>query len=868
MNRFLLPDNEPNAHVRLSTTRQDSLLTQQWAVDFSDCACSSSYERRETQIQIEFVNREYELKLIKSLTHPIKIIDAPAGFGKTWLLLRTLQDLSDEGWQCAYIRFSPNNSLNDTDIRTSIVRQIVKEADEIKIESDFEMLEQLSKKSANLAFFFDSIECGDSHIDWLLNELIPNCERDIRGVKKMFVFAGRYLRSEDDKSVKWIRKGREFIELSEFSQSVIKQVLENIAKERQVLSSYSSNDFDDWSRQILRLSGGHPRSIQKLIEELVRRPRWFLSTTPGGEKQYFNRFIQQEINKVLYVSESEEELKRALSKLLIFRIFYTDHFIFLQEKEEITPKLDARETLTLLARKGLIVKGRPFYSDNIARNLVLTELRICNQDKYRSLNELAYKFYIGKIEETFFNNGLPQDLKELIITISLEEGFYHYFQVNINFPKGLARNFLEENKSILVRVSSELMFDDIERLLRKIIIKDEEIQPFLEENRLNISYLFETRSMDDRKYSADEKAKMRQELVRRFNISELKIFCTDLSVDFDNLAGDTKEAKALELILFLERNRCLSDLARKLAPLQNPESLSRDAPPLETAQPDIKITDSVDVGIVIALKEEFEDLFPQIDSQSIFNDQINQWYYLFPRSKYNCVVTFMDDVGPDKAALVGDRMIADYKPTTIVNIGIAGSLDKDVLTGDVVVAKQSDNYLHNSKAVTDDSDLGYIFQLSGDPYKTSPKYVSHAANLDFALQSEAKKWRTLCEGKLEALLELPIQQELLQKNLIGPRARIHTGNIASGQTVGATERFTRWLKGRDRKYLALEMESVGVALAAHTRNNIETLIIRGISDYSDERKSELEKIRDGALRRYAMHNAIALLWAYMDASLI
>jgi hypothetical protein len=44
-----------------------------------------------------------------------------------------------------------------------------------------------------------------------------------------------------------------------------------------------------------------------------------------------------------------------------------------------------------------------------------------------------------------------------------------------------------------------------------------------------------------------------------------------------------------------------------------------------------------------------------------------------------------------------------------------------------------------------------------------------------------------------------------------------------------------------------------------------TLVIRGISDYGDERKQEFDTVGEGAVRRYAMHNATHLLWTLLEA---
>ncbi len=56
------------------------------------------------------------------------------------------------------------------------------------------------------------------------------------------------------------------------------------------------------------------------------------------------------------------------------------------------------------------------------------------------------------------------------------------------------------------------------------------------------------------------------------------------------------------------------------------------------------------------------------------------------------------------------------------------------------------------------------------------------------------------------------------------------------------EAFRIELLGIDRRFAALEMEGAGVACAADTRQPATPfLIIRGISDYWDERKKTLDR---------------------------
>jgi nucleoside phosphorylase len=282
-----------------------------------------------------------------------------------------------------------------------------------------------------------------------------------------------------------------------------------------------------------------------------------------------------------------------------------------------------------------------------------------------------------------------------------------------------------------------------------------------------------------------------------------------------------------------------------------------------------------DIGIVIALEEEFRELAPQIIFKPYYNQDIKQYYYLFERggvdqeqTPYHCVVTFIGAMGPTDAGIVGDRLISQFNPKTIISIGIAGSTDKDVLVGNVVVADQTDEYLASSKAVETSDKQDWDFQFSGNPFKSDPAYVAHAMNLKYAHNVKMQEWERNCKQNLLEKIGSVTIENLIRERLIGDFPEIQTGHIASGPTVGAAKQFVQWLKDKhDRKLLALEMESAGILNAAHKRA-VSSLIIRGISDYSDDRKNKLDGIGQGVLRRYAMNNALGLLWVLMELRLI
>ncbi len=78
-----------------------------------------------------------------------------------------------------------------------------------------------------------------------------------------------------------------------------------------------------------------------------------------------------------------------------------------------------------------------------------------------------------------------------------------------------------------------------------------------------------------------------QFLARHYTLDELKTLCFNLFVDFDNLSGDTKNAKARELILHLERGGRLADLEAALG-REQPRAYRREfqqAPPVPRVPP-------------------------------------------------------------------------------------------------------------------------------------------------------------------------------------------------------------------------------------------------------------------------------------------
>jgi nucleoside phosphorylase len=284
-----------------------------------------------------------------------------------------------------------------------------------------------------------------------------------------------------------------------------------------------------------------------------------------------------------------------------------------------------------------------------------------------------------------------------------------------------------------------------------------------------------------------------------------------------------------------------------------------------------RVQGRADVGIIIALQEEFDELFDAIKGRCthIRDPETGNYNYLFehesthPSHHYHCVATLVGGMGHSKAGLAAQKLIHDYKPHTLVILGLAASLSADIKLGDAVVADVVDAYMENSRAEGQDA---FVLKFGGEPYRSSADWVKHALNFRFAFRENFKSWQE--QSATELLRVIPDEGHLLKlvaDGTIRERVDIFIGHLASGSTVGASTAFTAWLKGRDRKYIALEMESAGVMAAAWDAvRPVQTLVLRAISDFGDERKAALDQINGGAFRRYAIRNAIHLLWHFLD----
>jgi nucleoside phosphorylase len=296
----------------------------------------------------------------------------------------------------------------------------------------------------------------------------------------------------------------------------------------------------------------------------------------------------------------------------------------------------------------------------------------------------------------------------------------------------------------------------------------------------------------------------------------------------------------------------------------------------------------VDIGIVVALKEEFAaiaSVLPKSMSSLPAEEHGCCAACAFELEAkggpaLRCFMLVMDEPGELEAAFVTWRLLNTYGPKVVVSIGISGSLDhKGVLLGDVVIAESVNRYFANSKAIPG-ADDELLFDLGGrsESCKGHHKFVSglsiHQSDLYHEWQAEGTKdFSDLITHCNDPAIRSELQ-DLLANARLRHEPEVISRPCASGPTVIGSDAFRNAVLRLNRKFGSADMESGGVLAAiVEFPYDVEwarpqTLIIRGISDFAGDNKSPLEERSGNAIRGLAMRNALRLFFKCVKAGMI
>jgi nucleoside phosphorylase len=182
------------------------------------------------------------------------------------------------------------------------------------------------------------------------------------------------------------------------------------------------------------------------------------------------------------------------------------------------------------------------------------------------------------------------------------------------------------------------------------------------------------------------------------------------------------------------------------------------------------------------------------------------------------------------------RAIEYFKPSLVLFVGVAGGL-KDVKLGDVVAATKVYGYESGKASRT--------FQIRPDVGKSTYRMEQRAR-----AEARGSDWLQRLKG--------PIPD---------PPPRVFVEPIAAGARVVASTRSAIWkfLKANYSDAVAVEMEGHGFLQAVHANQQVDALIIRGISDLIDGKTDADTKNYQQIAARHASAFAFEIL-AKLDSA--
>lgn len=196
------------------------------------------------------------------------------------------------------------------------------------------------------------------------------------------------------------------------------------------------------------------------------------------------------------------------------------------------------------------------------------------------------------------------------------------------------------------------------------------------------------------------------------------------------------------------------------------------------------------LGIISAMSEELELL---LNDMKLAN-KITKANMTFHKGNLwgKDVVAVVSGIGKVNAAVCAQILVSEYKVDSIINVGVAGGIGKDIYPGDVVVA--TDLVQHDMDTTVFGDAFGQVPRLDTFDFKCDANLVKVA---------------------LEAC------EEISEINTF-------SGRIVSGdQFISSVEKI-KWFE-KEFNAISCEMEGASIAHVCYL-NNVPCVVIRSISD--------------------------------------
>ncbi len=269
----------------------------------------------------------------------------------------------------------------------------------------------------------------------------------------------------------------------------------------------------------------------------------------------------------------------------------------------------------------------------------------------------------------------------------------------------------------------------------------------------------------------------------------------------------------------------------------------RDLNEIERLQQQVESQEPVDFAIITALEIEATAIVARLENHIIKQfekESIRTYHYgtiQGSNQRYRVVVAILPSIGNVPAANATTDTLTQWNPRFVLMVGIAGGIPQDDLDlGDVVIADQVVGYDYGKVTADGLRPRDHVYPTSAFLRERIHNFWDKAWTQQVNITRPTNAARTT------------------PKKFVGP--------IASGNKIVASTEFRNQLLAHWPKLLAVETEAEGVFAAVFDRPQIRgALVIRGICDMADERKSD-------EWQEYAANVAAAFTVNFLKSGLI
>lgn len=224
------------------------------------------------------------------------------------------------------------------------------------------------------------------------------------------------------------------------------------------------------------------------------------------------------------------------------------------------------------------------------------------------------------------------------------------------------------------------------------------------------------------------------------------------------------------------------------------------------------------IGIIGAMDEEVSKLKECLSDLKISSAASMDFY---EGKLYGTdVVVVRSGIGKVNAGICAQILADRFHVSAIINTGIAGSLNREINIGDIVLS--TDAVQHDVDAVAFGYDLGVIPRMEVSAFPADEQLIEIA--------------KSACEEVLE-------------------QVQVFAGRVVSGDQFISDKAKKDWIIENFKGYCT-EMEGAAIAQAAYL-NQVPFLIIRAISDKADD-SADMDY---PAFEAMAIENSVKLLKA-------